>query len=102
MQGEANWVSKSPRPENKVRGRTEVVSRSAEEQKVLPRGSIEEMVSHFDEEMELDLLMNNNIPTEDEVIRMWKENRLVNQEFWLPEDPKYPRKKALGTKNLRM
>lgn len=102
MQGEAGWVNKSPHPGSKTNGRMEVVSRSAEEQKVLPRGSTEDMVYYFDEEMELDLLMNNNIPTEDEVMRIWKESRLVNQEFWLPEDPKYPRKKALGTKNLRV
>ncbi|KAJ5983170.1 hypothetical protein N7481_005269 [Penicillium waksmanii] len=100
MQGEANWVSKSPHPESKIRGRMEVNSRSAEEQKILPRGSTEEMVYHFDEEMELDLLMNNNIPTEDEVIRMWKESRLVNQEFWLPEDPKYPREESSGDKEF--
>lgn len=91
MQGDSHWVLRAPRPDLKKQRRTTVVSRPAEYRNALPTRYVEQMVDYFDEEIELDLLVNGNPHSEDELEQRWGEASLLSQHRCLPEDPGYPR-----------
>lgn len=95
MKGDEAWINRTPRPSSKSNSRTQVVSRSAEEQRNLPEGSLESMLEQFDEEMELDLLMSGNPHPEQRLKQVWGEYSLLTQDRWLPEDAEYPRKPSV-------
>lgn len=96
MENDPYWVLKTPRAERKSEGRTKMVHRSAEEQNLLPPGGIRSMVRGFDEEMELDLLMNDKPHAQNDLKHVWSEEMLTTQSHYLPEDPQYPGHPWLG------
>ncbi|KAJ5089187.1 hypothetical protein N7532_007871 [Penicillium argentinense] len=87
--GDEYWTNRSPDPVLKKSMRSRLVSLAPEERHTLPAYSVEKMVDHFDEEMELDFLTGYKKRNEGELEQVWSELAMLTDQSLLPEQARW-------------
>jgi hypothetical protein len=87
-QGDPHWSTISVHPERKRLRRSH--PKPTEKQHLLPTTRLEELILDFDEEWELDQLLNRRQFNPSDHAKWWAESTLSKLHSELPEDPKYP------------
>ncbi|KAJ5573513.1 uncharacterized protein N7459_007940 [Penicillium hispanicum] len=89
-EGNAYWSQYKSEPARKQKYRAYVAQLNTLEQRRLPNTSLEEMIQNFDEEMEMEILLQRKPYTPEEVETWWSEQFLMFQTKKQPENPTYP------------
>ncbi|KAJ5562629.1 hypothetical protein N7461_001390 [Penicillium sp. DV-2018c] len=87
-QGDPHWSSISVHPGKKRLRRSNL--KPAEKTHLLPTTNLEELIMNFDEEWELDQLLNRRQFSPADHARWWSESTLSRLHSELPENPNYP------------
>lgn len=88
--GDAPFANARHCPERKKARRAQVITRTKRNQAALPDMSLETMISSFDEEMELDFLIQRRTFDDAAILKWWDEKSVPLQTRVHPEYVEYP------------